>query len=722
MATLPILEYLTKHDIAWIPINITVTAKGAKEPLLPVGYRGPENNKKWIHFAGNPTKDELTDIQSHVDECNAIAIDTRKIQQYDVDEMSDDIPDLMKQYPYFESYKKGYPHFFFSSPTAPTKSRYKPSPGIDLLTGSWSYCRKDAKVFNNEADMMPIDLATLDPKPKTVPKATSNVAWDAAFYEQQIQTVVPHHSNTKVKKIKEDTGAICTDGLWCANIGREHQSNHVYFVVRRGCLIQKCTDPDCDGFESEPYSLTERTSSDGTTVISDDNEGADYFIELNKDILKKTKDGRIFIYHGDKWTEQHLDQVLMAKLLESKIEKATKGKSTPYSANVSGAKALIQAVKAKLVEDPTFLDRLWTSSLGRAYWQNGYWDFGKGEFVESVAPEDSMTTVRIPHKFPAYDEAKVNMVNSALFGTIFKGKAELATNYLEHCARALGGCIEDKDWLVCIGERNSGKGTLQAMHEAAWNPYVLTLDGGAFLIERSNGGGDAAKKNSAFIDAEYKRFLFTQEMTYDKDTKVKLNGGLIKGKLASGGDTLCARKNYKDEINFKVQARCFISCNDLPPVTPADALQTCSIFQMRAVFSEDESGDSWVQKADPDIKRKCQSDDWVAGFTHLVLKSFKPHKVVPCMTLKLDTDKFKIDGGEEWSVIKEYFKVTGFRGDILTSNDVQTWLNRIGINMSPQKVKSRLELMGATHDKNTPGGRGWRGVKLVKEVVVPDQF
>lgn len=719
MATLPILEYLTKHDIAWIPININ-TGGGAKVPTLPFGFT---DSKKWFHFGGRPTKEELTDIQSHFDECNAIAIDTHNIHQFDVDVMNDGVTEMMTCLPYFESFSKSYPHFFFTSPTRPTQNLYKftDAPSVDLLTGQWSYCRKDAVVINAECDMSSIDLATQ--KPKTVPKTAPTPTRELEFYQRQIQAVVPHHSNTTVKKIKADTGAIITDGLWCANIGREHRSNHVWFAIRRDCLVQKCTDPECAGFESEPYSLLEQPSSNAPKVIADDNEGADYFIELNKDILKKTKDGRIFIYHDDKWTEQHLDQVLMAKLLEANIERlGASGKSTPYSANVSGAKNLIQAVKAKLVEDPTFLDRLWSASLGKAFWLNGYWDFAKGEFIESVAPEDSITTIRIPHKFPAYDEAKVGMVNTALLGTIFKGTPELAVNYLEHCARALGGCIEDKDWLVCIGERNSGKGTLQAMHEAAWNPYVLTLDGGAFLIERSSGGGDAAKKNSAFIDAEYKRLLFTQEMTYDKDTHVKLNGGLIKGKLASGGDTLCARKNYKDEINFKVQARCFISCNDLPPVTPADALQTCSIFQMRAVFSDVESGDSWVQKADPDIKRKCQSSDWVAGFTHLVLKSFKPHKVVPCETLKVDTDKFKIDGGEEWSVIKEYFKVTGFRGDILTSSDVQKWLSDIGINMSPQKVKSRLELMGAMYDKNLQGGRGWRGVKIVKEVVKTNDF
>ena len=714
MATVPILDYLSRHGIAWIPLDIVMDAKGGKVPVLPHGFK---DSKKWIHFKGDPTADELSAIQACVDTCNAIAIDTRKIHQFDVDVMSDPIEAMKQGLPYFGSYKKGLPHFFFTSQTKPDKLCYdfKDAPGIDLLTGQWSYCRKDAMVYNADGNISNIDLNDYVAKrPKPVPV---EVEHDAMFYQKQIQALVPHHSKTQVRQVKE-SGAIVTNGLWCANIGRAHRSNHVWFIVRDDCLVQKCTDKDCLGYESEPYPMDAipNYGSSSAMIIADDNEGADYFISLYKETLKKTRDGRIFIYHENKWTEQRLDTILMAKLLEANIEKKGPNGTQPYSANVSGAKNLIQAVKAKLPEDPTFVDRLWTASIGKAFWANGYWDFGKGEFVESLAPDDSMTTLRIPHPFPAYDEAKVDEVKTALIDTIFKGNPDLALNYLQHCARALSGCIEDKDWVVLIGERNSGKGTLQAMHEAAWNPYVLTLDGGAFLIERSSMGGDAAKKNSAFIDAEYKRFLFTQEMTFDKDTKVKLNGGLIKGKLASGGDTLCARKNYKDEVNFKVQSRCFISCNDLPPVAPADALQTGSFFQMRAVFSEQETVDSWVQKADPDIKRKCQSHEWIDGFTHLVLRSFEPHKVVPCETLKLDSDKFKIEGGEEWSVIKEYFAITGRKQDHLYSRDVQTWLTRIGINMSAQKVRSRLELMGAKYDKNLPEGRGWHGVKLVKEV------
>jgi len=53
---------------------------------------------------------------------------------------------------------------------------------------------------------------------------------------------------------------ICYDVLgyrYCSNIGREHKSNNVYFIVDVKTLTfyQACYDPDCKGFQSSPKAL-----------------------------------------------------------------------------------------------------------------------------------------------------------------------------------------------------------------------------------------------------------------------------------------------------------------------------------------------------------------------------------------------------------------------------------------------------------------------------------
>ncbi|KAF5838046.1 hypothetical protein DUNSADRAFT_3480 [Dunaliella salina] len=44
---------------------------------------------------------------------------------------------------------------------------------------------------------------------------------------------------------------------WCANVGRQHKSNGVYWVIdlRRGTWVQRCHDPDCAGFSSHALPL-----------------------------------------------------------------------------------------------------------------------------------------------------------------------------------------------------------------------------------------------------------------------------------------------------------------------------------------------------------------------------------------------------------------------------------------------------------------------------------
>lgn len=59
--------------------------------------------------------------------------------------------------------------------------------------------------------------------------------------EQTIRTM-QGQENANVKKIIkfDDTYVITSDSKYCANVGREHGSNHVYFTISNGSLRQKC--------------------------------------------------------------------------------------------------------------------------------------------------------------------------------------------------------------------------------------------------------------------------------------------------------------------------------------------------------------------------------------------------------------------------------------------------------------------------------------------------
>ena len=61
---------------------------------------------------------------------------------------------------------------------------------------------------------------------------------------------------------------------------------------------------------------------------------------------------------------------------------------------------------------------------------------------------------------------------------------------------------------------------------------------------------DPAKKQSWMIDFEFARLCYSNEITIDHNGEARLDGNQIK-RFSSGGDELCARKNFKDETYFR---------------------------------------------------------------------------------------------------------------------------------------------------------------------------
>lgn len=237
MAT--VIEFLTKHDIKWIPINLN-----RKEPIAP---RGLSLTDGVVHFI-KISDEKIAEFQSRIDECSHIAIDTRSIHQLDIDDpsMPDDIREYMNDVPYFLSSTKKLPHFFFKTENMICKNKYyrENNNKHEFLTGQWSYCPKDAQVFNHANEIPNWSVNTIDPpKPK---------AHDTTFLKTFIQCNVPHHSKTQVKRIGEG-GSVITNGRFCENINREHKSNHVWFSMSPTGLRMRCTDPECSAFIGEEY-------------------------------------------------------------------------------------------------------------------------------------------------------------------------------------------------------------------------------------------------------------------------------------------------------------------------------------------------------------------------------------------------------------------------------------------------------------------------------------
>ena len=70
--------------------------------------------------------------------------------------------------------------------------------------------------------------------------------------ERFVQRYIEGQSRARIKKVQRSTrdGWFAqTDSRWCANIKREHASNHVWFSINGGKISQKCLDEECREFQ-----------------------------------------------------------------------------------------------------------------------------------------------------------------------------------------------------------------------------------------------------------------------------------------------------------------------------------------------------------------------------------------------------------------------------------------------------------------------------------------
>ena len=158
--------------------------------------------------------------------------------------------------------------------------------------------------------------------------------------------------------------------------------------------------------------------------------------------------------------------------------------------------------------------------------------------------------------------------------------------------------------------------------------------------------GDSAKRQSWMSPLEFKRVAFSNEIQFEVD-RTRVDGNMIK-RMASGGDTVEVRTNFKDEVRKKLQSTMFLCCNDFPPVSPEDAYSTLEVFKFGTTFVDrkemEERGEAcpahWAAK-DDSIKQWIKQPDVIDAFTLLVLSHYKSERQYIPVSVKADTAMFK---------------------------------------------------------------------------------
>jgi hypothetical protein len=313
-------------------------------------------------------------------------------------------------------------------------------------------------------------------------------------------------------------------------------------------------------------------------------------------------------------------------------------------------------------------------------------------------------------------------------------------------SRGIAGHIEDKHWGKYIGNRNCGKGVFEVLLRNALGNYYASADAGNFLVNSNRQlKGEQVEKQMAFaLDFMFARICCSQEMPPPtKNNTIKMNGELFK-KLCSGGDRLKAKRNYDIYITeFINQARLIIMCNDCPPLTNDDALETCFEFDNVVQFISQDDFDNMKNKyarqvergdmtenvmelllekyriGNPNIKSLCETVEYSNAFIQLICQNYGDLIMTGNIALKNDDDDDVDDNSNLRKFILDHFEITNDNNDYLTTSDISDLFDECEFgDISKKKIASEFKALGSRHKVKKIGGKAtncWVGVMKKKQ-------
>jgi hypothetical protein len=421
----------------------------------------------------------------------------------------------------------------------------------------------------------------------------------------------------------------------------------------------------------------EQTKSNYTFVSCDDqainiiiNEIQTKFIYCNN---------QMFYKDGNKWihNDKTIDKLLMKYILESQLYRANEDYDLlPYCQNVKTACNIRTGLLSKLSIirlDDKLYDKFHSSTKNKLCFIDGVLDLKHRCFTEwTKIPENTIfTTVIIDREFKAYfinpNKIFIDKIKTDIMDNLFGEKVNLA---LQFFSRAIGGNIEDKNFMSYSGNRNCGKGILYSLFSYAFGNYITSFNLENMICRReSNKSSDLAKENAWLLPLEFSRIAIAQETDENENDnikeKLKISNKAMKS-VMSGGDILKARALYQDPREFTIDATLAFFGNNELAINGDDSsqhhlkLNGVKQFITQEAYDENSKlGDAFISAyaiRDETLKEKIKTDDYSNAMVYLLYESF----IDKSITIKNDID----DDNKEHSVRKLIFMTYE-----LTNND-----------------------------------------------------
>jgi hypothetical protein len=471
-------------------------------------------------------------------------------------------------------------------------------------------------------------------------------------------------------------------------------------------------------------------------------EASKVLLTILKDKVFYGEPGYFFCDNGV-WVDskERTMEYLRRVALQSNIRIETEDGDAPFTSIYKEADQVAKACMAQLPFRPDLSYKIVHADVGKVHFLNGYWQFTTeiqestgchGHFVEGRF----QCVNRIDRVFPTRDAATMAEVKTRLLDAIFdNSEAGSLDVFMLMLARALAGC-RDKWTGILVGLRDSGKSMLMQWVASSIGSLFARLDAAHFYLAKLT--GDPSRNNAWALTIRTRRIAVISEAKEGK-------GGIMCGttiKNAQSGKEGIEVRDFRVNESRPVFPLCtlFLLANDLPQVSPADALCDHSIVitlnnrfwsEARKNASLETRASKRIKIKDPSMEDLASEDRYKNALLWLILEAYKPSEPVPTPGMTEALDMGTVDTEE--SLIDSLVEITGDSSDFVRQKDLMTQLEQRHSTMSSNKagriIDSMMEQQGKKvakliTRKSDEGGRFYalHGIRLKKPAQQDDYF
>lgn len=423
----------------------------------------------------------------------------------------------------------------------------------------------------------------------------------------------------------------------------------------------------------------------------------------------------VYVYDNKIWTKNDTPNIISKIIGYHDLYIGSDTDDNLISKSTKGQDSLTKMIMRNVKVDDDFAESMYKSTLYKICFQNGYYDFKLSEFIEYTDDNIPLTPFIISRNYTANKLAYIQLYERIFYPTfniILDENKQVIQNddnlaRLEHLrfilhkfSKMIAGHNKTKEWMMFLGDRNSGKGIFNTLFQNAFTNYITETNSSNFISTKKSGSTDVAKSYSWMTPFEFTRLIFMNEFKNEIDSKGnqinKFDSEILK-KLTSGGDKIECRTNNTDERRFHIQSSFILCCNDEPNFTTQDAKDYLHKFTMPCRFLTDEqyskfSDDAKRQfirhKADETIKDIfCNNIDIIDSFINLIFEAYNWEVKCPDYVKQEDMED---NEDTDYSVLLNLFEITDNKDDTLTNKDILDIVKRHNIPFTLNKIRKIL--------------------------------